>query len=59
MTHSDCRLRDARIIERRQEGFTLEEIAEIYDLTAPRICQILMRERLKHPNLSLQQGAMA
>lgn len=59
MTHADCKARDMRIIERRCEGFTLEEIAEIYDLTAPRICQILMRERLKHPNLSLQQGAMA
>jgi DNA-directed RNA polymerase specialized sigma subunit len=48
MTHADCRLRDARIIERRREGFTLEQIAEIYDLSVARISQIVTRYKIEN-----------
>lgn len=48
MTHAECRARDARIIERRREGFTIEELAEVYGLSPGRISQIIMRDRLAY-----------
>jgi hypothetical protein len=49
MNHKSRAKRDREIIELRAQGQSLMAIAVKYLLTENRVCQIVMRERLRHP----------